>query len=234
MSSLNKRMLLIVLFLAVMAGSAWMGYQGIGAVEEPKLISRHFNQENTDLVDNGVFQSSEMNFWQGAVENAEGKNLEKYYENRAYPGAPPKIPHPSVGVEGIGEKTCLQCHENGGYVEKFKAFAPVTPHPEYISCRQCHVDSNTKDEFVGTNWVKMMPPVLNNKALISSPPVIPHGLQLRENCLACHGGENTPQPLKVNHPERFNCLQCHVLGNSKSVAIPKDSSHHNAFFRKPK
>ncbi len=139
-----------------------------------------------------------------------GRDLRTYYENRAYPGAPPLIPHPLVSEKGIGGKTCLQCHENGGYTEQFKAFAPVTPHPELLNCRQCHVPKTTEGLFANSNFTKPDPPVLGQSAMPGSPPVIPHTLQLRENCLACHAGPAAPKAIKVSHPERVNCRQCHV------------------------
>ena len=39
---------------------------------------------------------------------------------------------------------------------------------------------------------------------------IPHPLQLRENCLACHGGPAARAELRTTHPERVRCRQCHV------------------------
>ena len=139
-----------------------------------------------------------------------GRDLKTYYENRAYPGAPPLIPHALISEKGIGGKTCLQCHENGGYAEQFKAFAPVTPHPELLNCRQCHVPKTTEGLFVNSNFTKIAPPLLGQSAMTGSPPVIPHTLQLRENCLACHAGPAAPTAIKVSHPERVNCRQCHV------------------------
>lgn len=48
---------------------------------------------------------------------------------RAYPGAPPTMPHPRNGREG-----CLGCHGQGGG-------SPMrTPHPERVVCLQCHVE----------------------------------------------------------------------------------------------
>ena len=44
----------------------------------------------------------------------------------------------------------------------------------------------------------------------ASPPTIPHTLQLRENCLACHGGAASRVEIRTSHPERPRCRQCHV------------------------
>ena len=48
-----------------------------------------------------------------------------------------------------------------------------------------------------------------------SPPVIPHKLFMRENCLSCHAGPSAPKEIRMSHPERVNCRQCHVPGNTQ-------------------
>ncbi|MFS4454995.1 cytochrome C [Maribacter sp. 2304DJ31-5] len=139
------------------------------------------------------------------------RTLDTYYENRAYPGAPPSIPHPVKEKLGMGGVTCLQCHQNGGFVEKFNAYAPVTPHPEMINCKQCHVEQRTRSRFKATHFYKKPAPIVGtNNALPGSPPVIPHQLQMRENCLSCHAGPGAVKELRIDHPERINCRQCHV------------------------
>jgi cytochrome c-type protein NapB len=45
-----------------------------------------------------------------------------------------------------------------------------------------------------------------------SPPPIPHALQMRENCRACHAGPGAVAELRTTHPERVTCRQCHALG----------------------
>ena len=146
------------------------------------------------------------------------RSLSTYYDNRAYHGAPPSIPHPIVEQQNIGENSCLKCHENGGFVEKYNAFTPVTPHPELVNCKQCHVEQKKKSLFKPGNYGKVIAPSTgNNNALLTSPPVIPHQIQLRENCLACHAGPSAPKEIRVTHPERTNCRQCHVP-NTKEVS----------------
>ena len=114
----------------------------------------------------------------------------------------------------MGENSCLKCHENGGFVEKFSAYAPVSPHPELVNCRQCHVPQKTQRLFKGFNQRKLKAPKAGvNNALVTSPPVIPHQIQLRENCLSCHAGPSAPKEIRVSHPERINCRQCHVINN---------------------
>ncbi len=160
-----------------------------------------------------VFERSELalEYLEMPVDETHQRMLDTYYDNRAYPGAPPSIPHPVKIKLGMGGNVCLQCHENGGFVEKFNAYAPVTPHPEMINCKQCHVEQQTQSKFVATNFYKKPAPAVGtNNALQGSPPVITHQLQMRENCLSCHGGPGAVKELRVSHPERINCRQCHV------------------------
>jgi nitrate reductase (cytochrome), electron transfer subunit len=145
--------------------------------------------------------------YRASVSNA--RNLEEYYSRRQYPGSPPIIPHPLIGKDGL-EKNCLSCHEQGGWTAELKRFAPVTPHPEYIMCVQCHVKPNVDDLFVESNWHSMNRPRLGRSALPGSPPPFPHELQLRENCNACHVGPGAVTEIRVEHPSRGVCRQCHV------------------------
>ncbi|MFY0625117.1 MAG: hypothetical protein JXR07_02400 [Reichenbachiella sp.] len=150
------------------------------------------------------------------------RELIEYYHNRAYDGAPPRIPHALLdGDDHIGAKSCLQCHQNGGYVDQFKAFAPVTPHPDYLNCRQCHVPTKTNRLFVKSDFVRKEAPNTHQSALKGSPPIIPHSLQLRENCLACHAGPSASKEIRVSHPERVNCRQCHAQSNIDPVVFSR-------------
>ncbi len=141
-------------------------------------------------------------------------NLNAYYKRRAFPGAPPIIPHPTEEAHSMGGKDCLQCHQNGGYVDEYKAYAPITPHTEYINCKQCHVPVNSTGLFKPNNWKKIDAPEAKQQALSGSPPIIPHSLEMRSNCLACHGGPSAPQEIRVTHPDRVNCRQCHALNDN--------------------
>lgn len=136
--------------------------------------------------------------------------LSDYYERRAYPGAPPQIPHQVQSTMESGFNDCLGCHQNGGYASQFQAYAPVTPHPEMTNCRQCHVPLNSDQLFVESNWQRVEPPSLGRAALPGGPPPMPHGLQMRENCSACHSGPAAPKEIRTSHPERLYCRQCHV------------------------
>ncbi len=142
------------------------------------------------------------------------RTLDEYYKNRAYYGAPPSIPHSIKEEISIGENNCLKCHQNGGFSEKFKAYTPIVPHPEMINCKQCHVSQKSQTLFVNSNFKKGKAPKVGvNNALKGSPPTIPHEIQMRKNCLSCHASPSTPKEIRVSHPERTDCMQCHVIKN---------------------
>jgi nitrate reductase (cytochrome), electron transfer subunit len=153
---------------------------------------------------------------------------------RAYPGAPPRIPHPLTADE-FRTDACKTCHERGGYSVRFAAYVPVTPHPERGICLQCHVGV---DSVIGApapnpnpnarcpqchgpsggaprpearaTWPTTVWPQLPRLTQDRDPPPIPHDLQFRENCLTCHGGPAAVAEIRTTHPERANCRQCHV------------------------
>ena len=141
-----------------------------------------------------------------------GRTLKEYYSRRQYPGSPPEIAHP---VEVHGEKlACLLCHADGGWTAFLKSITPVTPHPEHISCIQCHVRSVTDDLFKAIDWQSVPPPGLGRAYLPGAPPPIPHDLQMRRNCIACHVGSGTVAPIRVEHASWGSCRQCHVPDTS--------------------
>ncbi|WP_223550387.1 nitrate reductase cytochrome c-type subunit [Aestuariivivens sp. NBU2969] len=182
------------------------------------------NTSSTPVIpsETGVFRRSEfaLDYSNMPIDKNHERTLKTYYKNRAYHGAPPTIPHPVKIELSMGGNTCLQCHHNGGFTEKFNAYAPVTPHPEMENCRQCHVPQHTETLFKGTNFPKItVPEVGVNNALQGSPPVIPHQIEMHENCLSCHAGPSAPKEIRVTHPERINCRQCHVLNNKETTDI---------------
>lgn len=140
---------------------------------------------------------------------ARDRRLADRDRRRAYPGAPPVIPHRLTTAE-MRDMTCHTCHTRGGFVARFEAYAPPTPHPELSSCLQCHVPQREVPAFVPTTWETFRRPEIRGAVLPDAPPPIPHGLQMRENCLACHGGPAAPPEIRTTHPERTNCRQCHV------------------------
>ncbi len=130
---------------------------------------------------------------------------------RAYPGAPPRVPHP-VSDEEQMQGGCGACHTRGGWVQEWSAYAPVTPHPELTSCLQCHVPGTGSAPFAASDWRTTEWPEMGARAMAESPPRVPHPLQMRENCLACHAGPGAVREIRTTHPERTACLQCHVVG----------------------
>lgn len=183
-------------------------------------------------------------------EEAHPRTMNMYRALRAFPGAPPRIPHGLTEPEFRGGR-CNVCHRRGGYVERFAAYAPVTPHPELGECLQCHVADDAlvgipfRDEtghedvcfqchildreaprFASLDWPEPAWPALHATALPNAPPVIPHTLQLRENCLACHIGAGAVEEIRTPHAERANCRQCHVeaAGATADFVRPRAAS----------
>ncbi len=170
----------------------------------------------------------------------------KYRVLRTYPGAPPTIPHGFTGDE-FRSGSCNTCHERGGYSPRFNAYVPLTPHPQLSGCldchvandlltgvslpstdpgticRQCHVPGAVRRQPTGMDWVSLAWPETSPGNEDRPPPVIPHDLQLKGNCLACHAGPATIPGLKTDHPDRANCRQCHLTEDPQA-----------AVFRRPK
>lgn len=177
----------------------------------------------------GVFRRSKfaLDYSKMPIDKNHQRSLETYYDNRPFYGGPPSIPHVVTEERNMGGNSCLKCHENGGYTSNFKMYAPVTPHPELVNCRQCHVPQQTNELFKATNFEKIEAPKTGNNALLGSPPIIPHQIQMRENCLACHAGPSAPIEIRVTHPERVNCRQCHALNDKKMKDIGNFKKHLN-------
>jgi nitrate reductase (cytochrome), electron transfer subunit len=180
---------------------------------------------------------------------AHPRTLATYRALRAYPGAPPRIPH-GLTSEELLRSTCNTCHERGGYVARFAAYAPVTPHPQYQNCLQCHapddavtgigfpdrrtgavclqchVLDSAPPIFVALDWRPAEWPEIGRTAMEGSPPVIPHELHLRGNCVACHTGPGAVEELRTDHPDRGNCRQCHltVMPNAGTFTRPVNGS----------
>jgi cytochrome c-type protein NapB len=138
------------------------------------------------------------------------RNLNSFYDLRQYPGSPPRIPHKVFPSFSDEKEECLACHGRGGYDVEQETYAPVTPHPEKELCYQCHVPKLTDELFVESDWLSVPPPRLGNSQLAGSPIPIPHSLQLRDDCIACHTGPGAVAEIRVEHASRGNCRQCHV------------------------
>lgn len=165
---------------------------------------------------------------------AHPRTLRTFRFIRAFPGAPPRIPH-ALSPDEHRTGVCRTCHERGGYSRRFAAYVPVTPHPEMGTCQQCHVgedgvvglatpgaDPNARCAMchgpsggpprpeAATTWPAAAWPGVQAKARDQLPPAIPHDLPLRGNCLACHSGPAAVAEVRTSHPDRASCRQCHV------------------------
>ncbi len=141
--------------------------------------------------------------------NSTSRTLNYYYSLRQYPGSPPFITH-ELEDKNDQPYECLSCHKRGGFTQSMGRNAPVTPHPQHTYCQQCHVKPKTEELFKGIDWESIQPPKLGRSELPGSPPPVPHDLQMRENCIACHVGPGAVATIRVEHPMRGNCRQCHV------------------------
>jgi nitrate reductase (cytochrome), electron transfer subunit len=207
------------------------------AVAERQALVRQISYGEPIAAEWEVFRTSAANL---AIDPAGGdrrpahpRTLARYQLLRAYPGAPPRIPHGLTPEESQSE-SCNTCHERGGYSERFGAYVPVTPHPELTGClgchigdaplmavplpgtdpnarcRQCHtIDALRRQEASGT-WRPLPWPELTRASVDGAPPPIPHGRDMRGNCLACHAAPAAVAEIATKHPERANCRQCHL------------------------
>jgi cytochrome c-type protein NapB len=168
--------------------------------------------------------------------NAHPRTLLRFRFLRAYPGAPPRIPHGFTADE-FRTGACNTCHKRGGFSPRFEAYVPVTPHPDMPACLQCHVG---RDEVTGValpsldpsticrqchapgaarwaeglvDWRPMAWPSLARSAEAGDVPPITHDLFFRGNCLTCHSGPSAVAEVRTTHPERADCRQCHVVSD---------------------
>lgn len=171
--------------------------------------------------------------------SAHPRTLATWRNLRAYPGAPPRIPH-GLTPDEFQNGGCNTCHERGGYSQRFGAYVPITPHPEMGACLQCHVgdgelmaialpttDPSARCRQCHTpeagrwteatvNWRPIAWPRLAQRSSASGPPPIPHPLEFRGNCLSCHAAPSAVQEIRTTHPERADCKQCHLRQDAAS------------------
>ena len=129
--------------------------------------------------------------------------------NRLYDGAPPVIPHE---VAPLGRENCNNCHTPGS-TENPDRIGPPRSHPAWGDCRQCHVERHGVDTFKANNFSALRWAARGHRQTAISPPMIPHGVQNREDCAVCHVGEQAPAALRAAHGHRSECRQCHVAMN---------------------
>jgi cytochrome c-type protein NapB len=206
--------LIVVLMAATVyvLGTSWIAGQTTATLEPTSDAQREPAVPEPIRVDAGSL--TYLDLMQRYVADAPSKGvertLERYYAQRAYDGAPPWIPHVVSNGMTIGDGDCLQCHQVGGYAPALDAYAPVSPHPDLPSCTQCHVAAQEESVFRENTYRPADPPTLTGGAYVGAPPPVPHALQMRDNCAACHVGPSAPSEIRVDHLERDNCLQCHV------------------------
>lgn len=192
----------IALPLVVLLGLSYEPEEIKAAVVETQ--SQDFDQSGSAIFT--TYEQISRDYLQGTSTE---RTLSEYYSRRQYPGSPPYVPHKDEEADKE-EIACLTCHAKGGWTEELKRHTPITPHPEYISCTQCHVRMTEEKLFVTSNWMSVPPPRLGRSYLPGAPPPIVHDLQMRGNCVACHVGPGTVTAIRVEHPSRGNCRQCHV------------------------
>jgi nitrate reductase cytochrome c-type subunit len=165
--------------------------------------------------------------------HAHPRTLATFRRLREYPGAPPRVPH-GLTPDEFRSSTCNTCHERGGWSPRFGAYVPLTPHPEWTACLQCHATdaalvggampgegadalcgqchapARSRSALVDLDWRPAPWPRVRGSATDGTPPEIPHEVHLRGNCLACHMGPGAVAEIRTTHAERANCRQCHL------------------------
>jgi len=128
--------------------------------------------------------------------------------DRAFMYAPPPMPH---AREDVSQGECLSCHAPVTDIKKrWRAIRPV-PHALYSQCMQCHVsqERGMLPLFAESEFIGLAATGNGSQAHAYAPPTVPHKVFMRENCLSCHGSTGYAD-IKTSHPERSQCLQCHV------------------------
>ncbi len=137
---------------------------------------------------------------------------------RAYDGAPPTVPH---DIDEQNASACLACHRDGMSIRG--RVAPVLSHAELASCTQCHVPAGPRpwsaDPHTSDTAAPAPAPRPGERAWQGAPPLIPHTLQMRQQCASCHGVTGR-DGLRTRHPERVSCRQCHVSGGTEVPLSP--------------
>ncbi|MBI5300746.1 MAG: ammonia-forming cytochrome c nitrite reductase subunit c552 [Chloroflexi bacterium] len=141
---------------------------------------------------------------------------------RAQVGTPPPIPH---SLEGRND--CAICHATGvGGAPKFPADHTGRTNE---MCQVCHKPGTARPPTTPPSGTPGAQPV--TKPAAGTPPKIPHPLQNRDNCLACHqtGIGGSPK-VPADHAGRIveTCKGCHQSATSKAdvpVVVPTPVIH---------
>ncbi|RMH13072.1 MAG: hypothetical protein D6701_12680, partial [Gemmatimonadetes bacterium] len=159
--ALRRRVVRIAVAIVVIAvGVPWAGAT-LRSRGEPTPLADPLPPEGAPTAgeavraEAGVFEMTVADLAALDAETAPGpvrtRRLPAYYARRAYPGAPPVVPH-EVDRDEDRAPDCLACHARGGYVPAQRAYAPVSPHPEFESCLQCHVPQRDVRPFAGNSF----------------------------------------------------------------------------------
>jgi cytochrome c-type protein NapB len=192
---------IIALPLVVISAFSYEPQETAAVIETQSLDFDHSGRaifDNYDLISKDYLQGTSTE-----------RTLGEFYSRRQYLGSPPYIPH-KVDEPDLDTVVCLTCHARGGWTEALKRHTPLTPHPEQAACRQCHIPQAEGESSVASNWMSIAPPRLGRAHLPGAPPPVPHDLQMRGNCVACHVGPGAVTVIRTEHPSRGNCRQCHV------------------------
>lgn len=151
------------------------------------------------------------------VATAQTERSQNRDERRAYAGAPPAMPHLPLGA------VCTSCHGGVPVVVEDLGISPASPHRQggqMSHCRQCHVPGGPADSVPESGFAGLRPGVeKGHRAHPLAPPMIPHRLFMRENCLACHGGDAARPEIRTTHESQVNCRQCHLPTATRPRAI---------------
>jgi cytochrome c-type protein NapB len=139
------------------------------------------------------------------------RSIEERATLRAYEGAPPVIPH---AIADLKVQTCRACHAQG--LQAGDKTARMASHTYLVNCTQCHVEgaSPMLGEEPGGGPANSFAGFRSSgyggtRAWAGAPPVMPHTVFMRTNCVSCHG-EYGYDGWRPDHLSRTNCSQCHA------------------------
>lgn len=129
--------------------------------------------------------------------------------------APPTVPHPLDGRDN-----CNICHATGvGGAPKFPADHTGRTND---MCKACHQPGPVKPAT--TAPAGTTPAAPGTKPAAGGIPIIPHPLQNRENCLACHQtGVGGATKVPASHAGRTieTCRGCHQPAGAAAGEVPQ-------------
>lgn len=195
-----------LLFLILGIGLLAAGYRATTS-QAPTGVNNDMSVERWLITAHDVQELARKN--NNIIEGIREFTLETRMLNRAFDGAPPTMKHPASFAK---TKNCLDCH--GQNFKLGDRLARPMPHPYLINCEQCHVEETSEIFEVGEetkNYFAGLQPLQGgSRSYDGAPPVMPHSIFMRTNCLACHGSQGYAG-LQTDHPERRNCTQCHAV-----------------------